>query len=796
MESSHLKQRGRHTPGSAETLPFTTDDTAGDRNHGAKYSSHMLNDRGEGSLSKTYGAYPAAVVSTAQRDSGSISNTHGDITDFSAVSLAGGISGIMRSRDLVTVVVLTLFSLMTRLYRIGRSNKRVWDESHFLSTFAPKYLNHTYYHDVHPPLAKMLVALAETLAGFNGSYDFKQSNKFPDHINYTMMRVQIAMYGIALVPLAYLTCLQLRMSRPMAILAASFVLFDNAICVMSRFVLLDAQLLFFTALTVFSAATFQNVDKYGQPFSYRWWAWMMMTGLSLGCAMSSKWVGLFCVILVGIVTAESLFRKFCDRIPWDDYTMHWLTRINGLIILPLVIYMACFWIHFKILYRTGSGEHKMSANFQARLLGSRLNSQPYDITYGAFVDLRSMYNGPGLLHSHIHRYPSMSRQQQVTCFPHRDTNNVWQLHKARGIEANYTMDKIEFVSHGDIVQLVHNKTGAVLRSSKQFLAPLTTNHFEVAAENITASSDDGISDWRVEVVKQKHSKRGDKRLHAMTTVFRLRHVSMGCLLRVGSRRLPKWGWGQSEVTCLPDTTHKKNVKSNDVLWYIEHNINKRMLNDDLSKYVKSDFIVDMVQLNIEMGKTNSGLSPDRDKYNALESDPWSWPFLIYPMRMVGWGDKSIKYYEIGNPILWWASAIACIMYPFRLLYWLARQRRQCNDWRSGELLEFWDNSKLLWGGWALHYFPFFLMGRVTYIHHYLPALYFGLLQLAFDLDLVFKHWRRGRYLHLAAWCIGALVCLVFLYFAPFTYGWDRPAKELAGRRWLSTWNVYEDMYAM
>ncbi|KAJ2068714.1 Protein O-mannosyltransferase 2, partial [Coemansia sp. S2] len=319
MESGHLKQRGRHTPVGAETLPYTTDSTSGGRNHGAKYSIHTLNARGEGSSSKTYGAYPA-VASTVQRDSGGIGSSHGDNTDFSAISLADGISGILRSRDLVAVVVLTLFSLMTRLYRIGRSNKKLWDESHFCSNFGPKYLNRTYYHDVHPPLAKMLVALAQTLAGFNGSYDLKNASKYPDHIDYTTMRVQIAMYGIALVPLAYLTCLQLRMSRPMSILAASFVLLDNAICVMSRLVLLDGQLLFFTALTLLSAATFKNVDKYGEPFSYRWWAWLMMTGFSLGCAMSSKWVGLFCVILVGIVTVEDLFRKFCDRIPLEDYT--------------------------------------------------------------------------------------------------------------------------------------------------------------------------------------------------------------------------------------------------------------------------------------------------------------------------------------------------------------------------------------------------------------------------------------------------------------------------------------------
>lgn len=28
-------------------------------------------------------------------------------------------------------------------------------------------------------------------------------------------------------------------------------------------------------------------------------------------------------------------------------------------------------------------------------------------------------------------------------------------------------------------------------------------------------------------------------------------------------------------------------------------------------------------------------------------------------------------------------------------------------------------------GWALHYFPFFLMGRVLYFHHYFPAMLFS-----------------------------------------------------------------------
>ncbi|KAJ2756731.1 Protein O-mannosyltransferase 2 [Coemansia pectinata] len=123
--------------------------------------------------------------------------------------------------------------------------------------------------------------------------------------------------------------------------------------------------------------------------------------------------------------------------------------------------------------------------------------------------------------------------------------------------------------------------------------------------------------------------------------------------------------------------------------------------------------------------TSFRLVADPDHHKHIESDPWSWPFLLYPMRLVSWADDSIKCYEVGNLPLWWASTLCCLVYPLQMGYW-----------HSGELKKFWDASKLLWGGWALHYLPFFAMARVTYIHHYLLALYFALLLLAFEIQCV------------------------------------------------------------
>lgn len=176
--------------------------------------------------------------------------------------------------------------------------------------FGSHYLKREFYFDVHPPLGKMLVGLSGYLAGYNGSFEFKSGDTYPEDVNYTFMRVFNAAFGALCVPLAYYTCKELRFRRQTVWFVTLMVLCENSYTTISRFILLDSMLLFFTFTTVMCWARFHALRK--ESFSVQWGLWLFLTGLSIGCVTSVKWVGLFGTALVGLYTVEDLWNKFGD----------------------------------------------------------------------------------------------------------------------------------------------------------------------------------------------------------------------------------------------------------------------------------------------------------------------------------------------------------------------------------------------------------------------------------------------------------------------------------------------------
>ena len=81
---------------------------------------------------------------------------------------------------------------------------------------------------------------------------------------------------------------------------------------------------------------------------------------------------------------------------------HVAARVGGLIVLPSLVYLLSFYIHFAVLTKTGPGDAQMSSLFQANLEGTEVGkNSPLEVAYGSRVTLKNMGYGGGLLHSHV-----------------------------------------------------------------------------------------------------------------------------------------------------------------------------------------------------------------------------------------------------------------------------------------------------------------------------------------------------------------------------------------------------------
>ncbi|KXJ96967.1 dolichyl-phosphate-mannose-protein mannosyltransferase 2 [Microdochium bolleyi] len=683
--------------------------------------------------------------------------------------------------SVIAPIIFTALAIFTRLYKIGLSPIVTWDEAHF-GKFGSHYIKRDFFFDVHPPLGKILVGLSGVMAGYNGTFEFKSGEKYPEELNYTFMRAFNAFWGILCIPLAYYTARELKLKRPAVWLVTLMVLCENSYTTISRFILLDSMLLFGTVVTVFCWAKFHGQQK--NAFEPEWFIWLFLTGLSLGFVCSIKLVGLFVTALVGIYTIEDLWRKFGNtKMPPTVLGAHFAARVVGLIVIPGLVYLFSFALHFAILTKSGPGDAQMSSLFQANLEGTEIGrNSPLEIAIGSRVTIKNMGYGGGLLHSHVQTYPDGSQQQQVTCYHHKDTNNDWWFYPSR-TEAPYDpadeTAEPRFVKNGDTIRLIHASTGRNLHSH-DIAAPVSKSMKEVSCYgNLTVGDDK--DHWQVEIVKDVN--RDKSQLRTLTSSFRLKHPFMGCYLRAGNTNLPQWGFKQIEVTC----DKKNNPKDTFTHWNIEAHTNERLPPGDPGKY-KSPFFHDFIHLNVAMMTSNNALVPDPDKQDDLASKWWQWPILHVGLRMCGWNDDIVKYFLLGNPFVYWVTTASLGVVGLVAVWYILRWQRGFKDLSQEDIDQIHYAGIYPVMGWFLHYLPFVIMARVTYVHHYYPALYFAILAYGFLVDFFAKDQKKAVQ-YAVYGTLYTIIIGLYIYFIPICFGMTGPNKNYSYMKWFSTWRV-------
>lgn len=688
------------------------------------------------------------------------------------------------------VALVTLLSFATRFHRLDQPAHICWDETHF-GKMGSYYINRTFFFDVHPPLGKMLIGLAGYLSGYDGTFLFQKPGDSYEHHSYIGMRGFCAFLGSLLIPLAYLTVLELSKSLPAALLTAALLIFDTGCLTLSQYILLDPILMFFIMASLLSMVKYNSYTN--RPFSAPWWFWLSLTGINLAGALGVKFVGLFIILQVGWNTISDLWHLFGDlSLSLATMWKHLLARILCLIVLPLVIYMATFAIHFLVLNKSGPGDGFFSSAFQARLSGNNLYnaSIPEYLAYGSVITVKNLQMAIGYLHSHPHLYPEGigARQQQITTYLHKDLNNLWIIKKHNTDSGPLNSSfPVEFVRHGDLVRLEHKETTRNLHSHFHE-APLTRKHYQVTGYGINGTGDSNDF-WRIEVINRKFGNR----IKVLRSQIRFIHMATGCVLSSSGKSLPKWGWEQMEVTCNPYLKETPNS-----LWNVEDHINPKLPNISLD-VLQPTFSEILMESHMVMILGNNGLKP---KNNEFTSKPWHWPINYQGLRFSGSNDTDFRVYLLGNPVVWWLNLLSIILYLLSgSIFAVALQRGV----RLPAEVEGLSQVLLRGGGqfllgWVLHYFPFFLMGRILYFHHYFPAMLFSsmLTGLLWDTLLRLGAWSLATLLpsygiHMAG-IVGLLLgtAYSFYLFHPLAYGMvgplaQDPRSPMAGLKWLESW---------
>jgi dolichyl-phosphate-mannose-protein mannosyltransferase len=189
-----------------------------------------------------------------------------------------------------------------------------------------------------------------------------------------------------------------------------------------------------------------------------------------------------------------------------------------------------------------------------------------------------------------------------------------------------------------------------------------------------------------------------------------------------------------------------------------------------------------------MMTSNNALVPDPDKQDDLASQFWQWPILHVGLRMCGWDDNIVKYFLLGNPLVYWGSTASLGALGLLVIWYLIRWQRGYDELKPSDIDHIHYSGIYPVLGWVLHYLPFMAMARVTYVHHYYPALYFAILTFGFVTDWVLRHQVQSVQYILYGVLYAATIGL-YILFMPISWGMVGPNRQYSYLKWFDTWRM-------
>ncbi len=151
------------------------------------------------------------------------------------------------------------------------------------------------------------------------------------------------------------------------------------------------------------------------------------------------------------------------------------------------------------------------------------------------------------------------------------------------------------------------------------------------------------------------------------------------------------------------------------------------------------------------------------------SPAWSWPILLRPVwYYVHYGDDTVaNIYALGNPIIFWGGVVAVVSALVVVIKNLIKKSLTTNHYALITLLI----------GYLVFFLPWLFSPRIMFLYHYLPAIPFMVIILA---------WTLSHHKTLAVGYV-SLAIYAFIFFYPQLTALPVPTRLTTLFYWLPTW---------
>jgi dolichyl-phosphate-mannose-protein mannosyltransferase len=244
------------------------------------------------------------------------------------------------------LVLLLIISAITHFSFLSTPSSVVYDEVHFGKFTTAYCCTGERFFDVHPPLAKLLIAGAAKLGGYAGGFDFQTIGEEFHAVPVFAYRFVPAFTGFALSFIIFVLIRQLGGSEAAAFFGAALYTFDNALLVQTRFILLEGVLLLgiFGALSAFLAGI--RTEHTGKRAG-----WLLLAGAMAGLAVGTKFTGLTALGLIGVISMVRAFQDFSAK-----NILKWAGRYLWVVFGAVAVYLLGWYLHFQLLDKPGFGD--------------------------------------------------------------------------------------------------------------------------------------------------------------------------------------------------------------------------------------------------------------------------------------------------------------------------------------------------------------------------------------------------------------------------------------------------------